>query len=66
MEQDHPKKGYQVKDAIDVRKKIEDEKVGPKQYGLEYSRPQYVFEDHYDQEHQKTQKKGEELVIDDL
>jgi hypothetical protein len=47
-------KGYMVKNAMAQKAKYEDENVNLKQYALEYARPQYNFEEHYEKSKSKV------------
>lgn len=47
-------KGYMVKNAMEQRAKYEEENIHLKQYALEYVRPQYNFEEHYEKSKSKA------------
>jgi len=47
-------KGYMVKNAMTQKAKYEEENVNLKQYALEYARPQYNFEEHYEKSKSKA------------
>ena len=47
-------KSYMVKNAKEQRAKYEEENINLKQYALEYVRPQYNFEQHYEKSKSKA------------